>query len=378
MAAPTPTQANSAGIYQDGTDYSYFAPITIGSAETKMYMLLDTGADRSWVMSSTCTSNPCLNHNLFDASTSTTSELSTTEFSISYGSGSVSGVMNTDTISFAGMNLPMTFGLANITSDDFLNFPIDGILGLSLSRGDTPSFIDRVVASKALKSNIFGVSLNRMSDGSNTGEINFGSPDSTRFNGDLVYMAVDAGASGNWAIPMDNVGFGSTQSGLTGRLAYLDTGTSFIFCPPKDAIAFHALIDGVKSDDNVTFHVPCTSADSINFTFGGTTFAVSTKDWIGPEVNGVCTSNVYGRSVVGDTNWLIGDTFLKNVYAVFDVDKTRIGLAAVKSAVASSLASSNSLTTSVVVESTSSISSKTGKRMTTSTHLHGINFGVWM
>jgi hypothetical protein len=325
MPAPTPSQGTSAGIYQDGTDYSYFAPIEFGSAKTKMYMLLDTGADQSWVMSAACTSSPCQIHNLFDPSTSTSSKTLTTAFSINYGSGSVSGVLANDSMSFAGLNLAMTFGLANKTSDDFLNFPIDGILGLSLGKSDHSSFIETLVASKVLKSNIFGISLNRMSDGPNTGEINFGAPDTTKFTGSLNYIAVDmVNGGGDWAIPMDNVGLGKTQSGLTGRLAFLDTGTSFMFCPPKDAAVFHALIEGATTDDNITYHVPCTTTANITFTFGGTTYNVPTKDWIGPMANGVCTSNIYGRTVVG-ANWLVGDTFLKNVYAVFDVDKTRVG-----------------------------------------------------
>jgi hypothetical protein len=325
MTAAIPSQANSAGIYQDGTDYSYFAPIAFGSASTPMYMLLDTGADQSWVMSSTCSSAACNVHNLFNPSTSSTSKTSATSFSINYGSGSVSGLLATDNISFAGMSLPMSFGLANSTSDDFLHFPIDGILGLSLAKGTTPSFVDKLVASKFLKSNIFGISLNRMADGPNTGEINFGAPDTTRFTGSLNYMAVDTvNGGGNWAIPLDNVGYIKAQAGLTGRLAYLDTGTSFIFCPPSDAKALHALIPGAVSDDNITYHVPCTTTDSVTFTFGGITYSVPSKDWVSPMANGNCTSNIYGRSVIG-ANWLVGDVFLKNVYAVFDVDKTRVG-----------------------------------------------------
>lgn len=355
--APTPAQANSAGIYQDGTDYSYFTPITFGSASTKMYMLLDTGADQSWVMGSTCTSGPCTIHNLYDPSTSSTSKSLTTLFSINYGSGSVAGHRVTDNISFAGLNLALTFGLANTTSDDFNNFPIDGILGLSLGKSDTTSFIDTLVASKSLKSNVFGISLNRMSDGPNTGEINFGAPDTTRFTGSLNYMPVDVtNGGGDWAIPMDNVGFAKAQAGLTGRLAFLDTGTSFIFCPASDAAVFHALIKGAVSDDKITYHVPCTTTDSINFTFGGTAYSVPSKDWIGPEANGNCTSNIYGRTVVGN-NWLVGDTFLKNVYAVFDIDKTRVGLAPVVTPTVTSSSTAPVVTSSAIGASSGIVTS---------------------
>ena len=76
--------------------------------------------------------------------------------------------------------------------------------------------------------------------------------------------------------------------------------------------------------DNETWTVPCTTTISLTFTFGGTAYTVSPKDWIGPMGNGVCTSNVFGHVVVAGA-WLLGDTFLKNVYTVLDVDQNRIG-----------------------------------------------------
>lgn len=291
-----------------------------------MYMLLDTGADTTWVMSTDCTSAPCKDHNNFGPANSTTLVALSKPFSISYGSGAVAGMLVTDNIEFAGMVLPMTFGLANTTSSDFNSFPIDGILGLSLTKSSTPSFIDTLVASKSLKSNIFGICLNREADGQNTGEINFGAPDTSRYTGSLTYMTVDVATSGgDWSILMDNVGFGTKQGGITGKQAYIDTGTSFIFCPPADAAILHALIPGATTpDEGVTYHVPCTTTTSVTFTFGGITFTVSSEDWVSPPANGQCTSNIYGRAVVPGA-WLLGDTFLKNVYAVFDIDKTRVG-----------------------------------------------------
>lgn len=224
----------------------------------------------------------------------------------------------------AGLKIPTTLSIVNNTSTDFNNFPMDGILGLSLTKSDNPSFIDSLVGSKALKSNIFGMSLNRASDGPNTGEINFGAVDTSRFSGDLSYTAISSAAGGFWAIPMANAGFGTTQSGITTKLAYIDTGTSFIFCPPSDAKIFHAIIPGASTTDGRTYHVPCTTTASLTFTFGSTSFSVSPKDWMSQPSNGVCTSNVFGQEVITG-QWLLGDTFLKNVYAVFDADQSRVG-----------------------------------------------------
>lgn len=328
QTATTPAQTNSAGIDQDGTDFSYFAQVQFGSANTPLYMLLDTGASTSWVMGPSCASDACKSHDSFGAADSKTLTTTTNPFFVAYGAGNVSGILASDSVSIAGMKFQMTFGIANNTSDDFKYFPIDGILGLSLMKGSTPSFLDTLVASKAIKSNIFGISLNRASDGGNTGEINFGAVDSSKFTGNLNYVPVSANNAGDWAIPMANVGFGSNQAGVTGKLAYIDTGTSFIFAPPDQAAAFYAVVTGAKilsTGATVTYSVPCGTTTALTFTFGTTTYSVQAKDWISASVNGVCTGNVFGRTIVADS-WLLGDTFLKNVYAVFDVDQTRVGM----------------------------------------------------
>ncbi|PVH84378.1 acid protease [Cadophora sp. DSE1049] len=358
MPASTPTQLMSAPIDQDGTDFSYFTEVTLGSSKTLVYMLLDTGAATTWVMGKSCTSGPCKVHNTFDPTSSTSFKDIGKTFNISYGSGQVGGKLGTDTISLAGMSFPMTLGVADMTSDDFNSFPIDGILGLSQSRGDYPIFLETLVESKSLKSNIFGVSLNRATDGTNTGEINFGEPNTSKYSGSLNYNDVSKDAGGDWAISLGNVGVGSTQANIKGKLAFVDTGTSFIFCPPEDAKVVYALVPGAETTNNVTYTVPCTTTTALTFTFGSTTYNVDSKDWVSPMANGVCTGNIYGQAVTPG-NWLLGDTFLKNVYSVFDADKDRLGFAQ-KDPVAATVSSTASPSSSSATSTGMATSSPTG------------------
>jgi hypothetical protein len=327
VTAVPPAETNSAGIDQDGTDYSYFAEVLVGSKSTPLLMLLDTGAGSSWLMGSSCTSPACMSHNTFGPSDSDTYEVvPDASFSIAYGTGTVSGMVAKDTIAFAGLEFTMSLGIANITSNDFSNFPMDGILGLSqFSSESQPSFCKTLTASKSLKSNVFGVDISRSSNGGpNTGEINFGAPDTSRYTGSLSYTSVVSNPEADWAIPIDNIGFGSKQSSIQGRNGYLDTGTSFIFTPTEDAQAFHALVPGSSvSSDGSTYTVPCTTITPLTITFSGVTYSISPEDWVGPMTSGVCTSNIYGHPIVND--WLLGDTFLKNVYTVFDIDQNRVG-----------------------------------------------------
>jgi hypothetical protein len=326
VSAAIPTTTNSIGVDQDGTDFSYFAQVRIGSNGTPMNMLLDTGAGTSWVMGHDCTSEPCKNHNNFGAQDSTTYKETGVDFELHYGSGNVTGHMATDTFTLAGLTVKPTFGVALVASDDFNNFPIDGILGLAQSKGPHDTFIETLVASKILKANMFGVSISRSADGPNTGVLNFGFPDTTRFVGDLAYTSVHAEKKeqGDWAIPMDDISFDGKKAGIQFKVAYIDTGTSYIFTRKEEVKKLHDLIPGATSEDGITWRVPCTTITDLRLTFGTNSYAISSKDWVGPVKDGKCTSNIYGHDVVGDA-WLLGDTFLKNVYAVFDVDQHRIG-----------------------------------------------------
>jgi hypothetical protein len=324
VSAAVPSQTNSAGIDQDGTDFSYFAQVQLGSTNKPVYLLLDTGAGTTWVMGPSCTSDPCKTHDSFGSSDSKTFKDLSTPFSISYGSGNVSGTLAQDSLSIAGMSFTATIGIASTASNQFNTFPIDGILGLSLSKSNGQTFWETLSASKTLKSNLVGIALNRASDGPNNGVINFGSPDISRFSGSISYFPSEPNSSDDWAVQITDIGVGGTQTGIK-SIAYVDTGTSFIFAPPADAQKLHASISGAKSSDGSTYTVPCSTTTPLVFSFGSSTYSVSSKDWVSPSVNGVCTSNVYGMTVVDDSSWLVGDTFLKNVYVVFDYDQTRVG-----------------------------------------------------
>ncbi|KAI1781150.1 acid protease [Hypoxylon cercidicola] len=324
VSAVNPTTNNAAGIDQDGTDYSYFLQAGFGSEGKTLYMLVDTGASTTWVMGSGCTSSACTKHNTFGPNDSKTYKDSGEEYSVEYGSGEVSGHVVSDTINIAGLKVTMPFGVANVTSDQFSQFPFEGILGLSMVSG---TWLTHVKDAKLIDSNVFGVALARNADGSNDGEIAFGAPNKAKFKDDISYTSIKSGNS--WAIPMDDVLYGGKSAGISGRLAYIDTGTTFVFGPPDDVEALYKLVPGSKSTDNgQTYTVPCDSDATVAFAFSGQTWTASSKDFTSaPNGDGTCFGNVYGMEFVPGA-WLLGDMFLKNVYSVFDVDEKRIGFAA--------------------------------------------------
>ena len=71
IQAAAPKQANSAGIDQDGTDFSYFCAFQFGTNKETFYLLIDTAASNTWVMSSDCTTDACNSHTTFGPADST-------------------------------------------------------------------------------------------------------------------------------------------------------------------------------------------------------------------------------------------------------------------------------------------------------------------
>ncbi|KAJ2984754.1 hypothetical protein NUW58_g5894 [Xylaria curta] len=323
VKAQETTFENSAGIDQDGTDYSYFAEVKLGSEGKKLFMLLDTGASTTWIMGSTCTSKACLMHNTFGPEDSKTYNDTGKTYAVEYGTGSVRGHVVEDTLSLAGLSVKVAFGVANTTSDQFTQFPFDGILGLATS---PDTWLSAVKNAKLIKSNLFGISLSRSSDGTNDGEIAFGGLNPAKYTGDVTYSSVKSNNA--WTIPVDDIMIGGNSAGITGRSAYIDTGTSFVFGPPDDVDAIYKLIPGSSTKDRSSYTVPCDTNSQLAFVFSGKSWNVSSKDFISrPNSEGVCRGNIYGMEYVPG-GWLLGDVFLKNVYSVFDVDNGRIGFAA--------------------------------------------------
>lgn len=323
---------NAMAIDEDGQDFSYFSNMKFGSQGTDMWMLIDTGAANTWVMGSDCTTSACLNHDTFGSQNSSTLRTTTTPFSISYGTGTVDGVVVTDTVAFANFSVELSFGLATNTSSNFDNYPMDGILGLGRPQSDklgTSSVMNVLASKNLLHSNVVGVHLQWASDGTKMqdGQITFGGVDHSRFHGAISYTDC-ASTDSLWEIPNGDVGFNGVSCNFTAtRSAVIDTGTSYILMPPADAEVFHALIPGsTSSNSGANYMIPCDTTAPIFFTFSGVTYQVYPKDYMSkPGTSSMCSSNVVGQQAFGPQQWIMGDVFLKNVYTVFDFDKDRIG-----------------------------------------------------
>jgi hypothetical protein len=222
---------------------------------------------------------------------------------------------------------------------------MDGILGIG--RGvkvdgsiNAPQVMDVLSSNRLISAKLYGIHLSRSKDGLADGELNLGEVNKGRFSGDLNWSNIIDNENGFWEIPIDNAGVNGKQLGITGRSAIIDTGTSFILMPEQDAVKIHQQIPGYKQNAE-TFSVPCDTTAVVQFTFNKQVYNISTPDWRGGKLDsGLCRSNIIGRQTFKDSQWLVGDVFLKNVYSVFDFDQKRVGLGVVNAGTASTPSSS--------------------------------------
>lgn len=247
---------------------------------------------------------------------------------------------------------------------------MDGILGIG--RGvkvegsiNAPQVMDVLSNNRLIGAKLYGIHLSRGKDNLNDGELNLGEVNKDRFSGDLNWSNCVDNENGFWEITIDNAGVNGKEVGITGRSAIIDTGTSFILMPEPDAVKIHQQIPGYKQDGE-TFSVPCETTSVVQFSFNKQVYNISTTDWRGGKLDsGLCRSNIIGRQTFKDTQWLVGDVFLKNVYSVFDFDKKRVGLG-VKSAGGSSASSSSNTVASMSPLATSRSSGQSASGATVS------------
>lgn len=376
-----PGKPDAIAIDQDGSDFSYFSVLNFGSDAKEMYMLIDSGSANTWVMGSACTSHACQIHNTFGPADSKSLTTTTQDWQLAYGTGQVEGVLAKDTVAFANYTLSLEFGLATNASDDFNNYPMDGILGLGPSDSnelDTPTVMETLDKQSDLASNVIGVHLSRAVDNTKDGELTIGGIDHTRFTGKLSYTKINV--ADTWQIPIDDMIVGGNACNLQGKSAIIDTGTSYILMPPADADSVHAQIPGSVAN-NGQYTLPCGSTTTVEVAFSGVKYAISPADYVGKSAGALCSSNIIGQQAFGPNQWIMGDTFLKNVYTVLDFDKNRVGFGTMNgddtssssaSASASASASESSATTHATAatkssSATGSASAKHSSTMTTFT-----------
>jgi len=339
--ANQPTGNNSLGLSIIANDVGYFATVQIGTPPQDFRILMDSGSADLWVATTACQSQDgggCGNHVFLDTDASSSFVDTQQQWQIQYGTGAVAGSIVTDNVNIGSLALNNhTFGVAQVETADFADnsVPFDGLMGLAasaLSEQKTLTPVESLAQTGLINEAITSYKISRLADNKNDGEITFGGLDGSKFDAATLVTVDNVSQNGFWEASMSAVTVDGTDAGLQNRTAILDTGTTVIVAPATDAAAVHKLISGAQADGQGGFTVPCTTNSSVALTFGGTSFAIDTRDLLLAPVDannptGDCVSGISSGNIGGATEWLLGDVFLKNAYFSTDVGKNQISLA---------------------------------------------------
>ncbi|KAI0782432.1 aspartic protease [Irpex lacteus] len=322
----------SEALTDEDDDEEWAGTISIGTPAQSFLIDFDTGSSDLWVPSSSCKSSTCSSKHKYTASSSSTSSKKSGSFSIEYGDGStVSGPIYTDTVSVAGLSISgQYFSPVTTLSSSFSSDPIDGIFGLAYpaisNLGENPPFVT-AINQGTVTSGVFGFKL--ASSGSN---LYLGGTDTSKYSGSIEYHSIDT-STGFWQATGAKAIVGSSAA-VSNFETIIDSGTTIIYGPPSAVKTFYSKISGSQVYDSSEgyYSYPCSSAPTVGFSWGGKTWTISSANFnLGSVGNGQCVGAIAGQDLgLGSGVWLLGDSFMKNVYTAFSFDEDAVGFATLK------------------------------------------------
>ena len=326
----------------------YFMDLTVGTPPQSLHMHIDTGSSDLWVNvdnSQLCASggNPCSQGGTYDANSSSTYQYLNSAFRIEYVDGTgADGDYVQDIVKFSGVTLKgQQFGIGYTSSSQ------EGIIGIgypinevAVRYGYQPyaNVPQNLVQNNYINTNAYSLWLNDLD--SSTGEILFGGVNSEKYNGELQTLPIISEGDGQYAefiIALTAMG----ESGNTGSIingiqigALLDSGSSLMYLPNNITNAIYNAVGAQYDKSQGAAFIDCSLANTdstIDFTFSGVTIQVAWNELIIPigSDNGQ-TQCIIGISPSNGQSAVLGDTFLRSAYVVYDIDSNEISLAQTK------------------------------------------------
>jgi hypothetical protein len=330
----------------DNLETLYFANASLGTPQQTLRLHIDTGSSDLWAnaaSSSLCgeRGNPCSDSGTYDANSSSTYEFVNNDFNISYVDGSgASGDYAKDTFHFGGKSIEgLQFGIGYESTSP------EGILGIGYTinevqvnraGGDPYANLPQLLKDNGdINSNAYSLWLNDLD--ASTGSILFGGVDTAKYSGTLATLPIIP-ESGNiyaeFIISLTALG----QNGNEGSVfknenipVLLDSGSSLMYLPDNVVTSLYSAFGAQYDQSQGTAFVDCSLADqqgSLDFTFSGVTISVQLDELV--IVAGfqrgqpVC---ILGIGPAGDSVCVLGDTFLRSAYVVYDLENNQISLA---------------------------------------------------
>lgn len=226
----------------------------------------------------------------------------------------------------------------------------EGVLGLGYASNEVqvgrfgqspyPNLPRAMVEKGLINSNAYSLWLNDLE--ANTGSIQFGGVNRAKYLGELETLPIQTinGDYTEFIIALTGVAFSSESDSHSYSAAslpaavLLDSGSSLTYLPDSLVTDIYNDLDVVYEPSSGVGYVPCSLADdnvNITYTFSSPTISVDVAELTlssGPlyfrDGTRAC---VFGIVPAGDSTAVLGDTFLRSAYVVYDLANNEISLA---------------------------------------------------
>lgn len=328
----------------------YFINVTIGTPGELFQLHIDTGSSDLWVNtpnSAFCQryARYCEASGVYLPSDSSTYNLVyPNDFNVTYADGSAAvGDYISDTLTISGETLQdFQFGLA-LTS----NSP-EGILGIGYPSNEGasrpggapvyPNLPAALANAGAINTNAYSLYLDDLD--ASSGSLLFGGVDRSKFSGELITFPIipTYGYYSEFLIGLTGMGQNGNAGSLLNNQAIavlLDSGTSLMYLPDNIVNSLFQAYGTTYNADAGAAIVPCSLGQqegSVDFTFSSLTITVPLSELVVDLTTGpggrTCA---FGIAPAGNSGIaILGDTFLRSAYVVYDIQNNEISMAQAK------------------------------------------------
>ncbi|KAK4690632.1 hypothetical protein P7C71_g6202, partial [Lecanoromycetidae sp. Uapishka_2] len=349
----------------------YYANVTIGTPAQSFQLHIDTGSSDLWTnvqSSEICASrgDPCSDSGVYNANSSSTYKFVNSDFNVSYVDGSgATGDYATDNVGIGGKTISaLQFGIGYDSTSP------EGILGIGYTADEAQantaklksySNLPQAMADGGLiQSNAYSLWLNDIE--ANTGSILFGGVDTDKYTGELQTLPIQKEFEEYAEFIITLSGLNVANSGKNQNLTtdlptavILDSGSSLAYLPNDLTSALYTALNVQYSQQEGAGICACSLANediTVDFSFTTATISIpitelvinpnadTSEDRENPNNSGNADGNengngqesssqecIFGIAPADGSTAVLGDTFLRSAYVVYDLANNEISLA---------------------------------------------------
>jgi len=314
----------------------YFGQVAVGSPPQYFKVVFDTGSGILWVPSHLCTGEACKDHTRLVEDTDTTLKVDRGYVNIKYGTGRMRGRRATDLVQVAGVNVKKQDFLLSTDEDGlvFRNGRFDGVMGLGrealagiLSRGElgrgVPFYIN-AVNTNVLAEPKFSIYVSRTMG--RPGAVVLGGVNPKLFKGPIFYHKGHSPAY--WMVALGTMKVGKQVVETKGARGIVDSGTSLLVGPPH---IIERILPHVRANQDCsnlsqlkTLEINMKTTDNRQVTY-----KLTPQDYVMKRL-GRCKTGIAIMKIqlkMAHPIVILGDTFLRKYYSVFNHKTGEIGFA---------------------------------------------------